>query len=582
MRQAHDHEPSQLCGPDCRYRGLYEGSQRSMADLATQQASALGRVGRLRANIVVGLKRIMPNEFTEAERALGRRLSEVEDELLAAYLESFLLLAAGRANSDSGAVVRLRTVLAKVGLDVGSAKTLAEIVTMLEQLSGSPGGDLNSLFGASSLPELPPAMASTPVHEPSDVTSAKPQEQAGTPEHQAYRDQPAHDTQESSAHRSPAVQIDYADLFGDDPSDSRYLDDLFGDEPSSTDLSELFDEPTQLSPTESASPDVPIPEPAHGAQGQDVPLVETPSRAMDSNKNPETATSSKQETIVGPWASDPPTTGAGVTARALATGGGMKPSLIPISPKTRTRRNRAPVRASATPGETSLDVPVDQGADSTLDVSMRDRLLAAVCIPRPVFSADLVELVKSAEVVADWEAERMSGKETSVVIIPAKSRHKLRGSLIFSKNYLNDGPVEFRRSLWAQCLSLYRGAKLYELGVVLHRFGEEVVSYELGPQIAILRLSLPKGLVGLIMVLDTAMSEEDEARKSLVNALETLMKERLVQIAVLSYVAESIDMMAAVVAEEAARRGWTPTMPVTLSRSWEFTSNTGTALPLLG
>jgi hypothetical protein len=131
MRQAHDHEPSQLCGPDCRYRGLYEGSQRSMADLATQQASALGRVGRLRANIVVGLKRIMPNEFTEAERALGRRLSEVEDELLAAYLESFLLLAAGRANSDSGAVVRLRTVLAKVGLDVGSAKTLAEIVTML-------------------------------------------------------------------------------------------------------------------------------------------------------------------------------------------------------------------------------------------------------------------------------------------------------------------------------------------------------------------------------------------------------------------------------------------------------------------
>ena len=41
-----------VCGPDCRYRSLYEGTQSSLTDIASKQAEALGRVGRLRNGMI--------------------------------------------------------------------------------------------------------------------------------------------------------------------------------------------------------------------------------------------------------------------------------------------------------------------------------------------------------------------------------------------------------------------------------------------------------------------------------------------------------------------------------------------------
>jgi hypothetical protein len=60
------------------------------------------------------------------------------------------------------------------------------------------------------------------------------------------------------------------------------------------------------------------------------------------------------------------------------------------------------------------------------------------------------------------------------------------------------------------------------------------------------------------------------------------MRERLVQIAVLTTNAELTDSIAAVISEEATLRKWAPTAPVTLSKSWDFTYGTSAALPLLG
>ena len=89
-RQTHHQSQHQGCGQDCTYRGLYEGTQASLADMARRQTEALRRVGRLRAAIVMLLKRHFPQAFTQAEANIGTRLSESDDEVLLAYLTGFV------------------------------------------------------------------------------------------------------------------------------------------------------------------------------------------------------------------------------------------------------------------------------------------------------------------------------------------------------------------------------------------------------------------------------------------------------------------------------------------------------------
>jgi hypothetical protein len=203
-------------------------------------------------------------------------------------------------------------------------------------------------------------------------------------------------------------------------------------------------------------------------------------------------------------------------------------------------------------------------------------------VTRPVFTADLVDLVKSADLVAAWEDEWSATADLAIRFIPPKPRHKLRGSLIFPQEYLRNATPEFKNSIWARVLSQYRGAKAYELGVLLHRFNEQVVSYDLGSHVALFRLTLPQGLVGVAVVLDASLGAGGETRTALSDALEGLMHERLAQIAVLTTNAELTDTISEAVAEEAQTRRWLPTAPVTLSKSWDYAAGTGVALPLLG
>lgn len=648
------HPGSGACGPDCRYRSLYEGGQQSLADMASRQAEALGRVGRLRSQIVLGLKRILPNEFTEAERALGQRLSEVPDELLTAYLESFLLLLVGRGHAEAGAVARIQHSLEGLGLDTRGVNSSVGLAEALERAASSGNFKLQELFA----PEKPVETANTrqgqsdasgprrtfveptrdneasrirsePARGANETTRAYSSDPNGLTDlffdEVAYDDVPYDEldhgytqqdftpgTDDGSnadyrpggrerdletpgagssstghvAHNpgpnepgSASTPSTFSDLFGEDETSSGASGNtpIHSVERPSDDLVDLFEGDSGDSLGSHGS----VVEKGANAAGNE--STTTPERGANSTEERGAASNTQASTLVGPWASrSVPTTGEEVTNRAVAKGGAMKPSLIPQSPKTRQRKTRSAIKAAAMPGESSLDVPVSEFAGGVLDDSMRDRLLAAVCIPRPVFAADLVEMVKSSEIVADWEAEVMSDRSRSVYVIPPKSRHKLRGSLIFSNSYLSDGPVEFQRSLWAQCLGRYRGAKLYEVGVVLHRFSDDVVSYELGNQVAVLRLAMAQGLVGIVMVLDTGLGVGEPARDSLIGALETLMRERLVHIAVLSYVAENIDVIAAVIGEEGEARKWSPSMPITLSKSWEYTNGTGVGVPLLG
>lgn len=78
------------CGDDCIYRGLYEGSNASLNDMARSQADALQKNGRLRNAIILLMKRFFPEEFYKAEKNLSSRFLNVDDEIIIAFLTNFI------------------------------------------------------------------------------------------------------------------------------------------------------------------------------------------------------------------------------------------------------------------------------------------------------------------------------------------------------------------------------------------------------------------------------------------------------------------------------------------------------------
>lgn len=122
---SHTHDPSErwgqkrepLCGPDCTYRRLYEGTRLSLSDMASQHASAISAHQHVRNGVIKLLKRVFYSEFQEAERQSGVPMTKVTDEALLLFLESFLTLARDRQQMPHG-VEALRASLLARGVEV--------------------------------------------------------------------------------------------------------------------------------------------------------------------------------------------------------------------------------------------------------------------------------------------------------------------------------------------------------------------------------------------------------------------------------------------------------------------------------
>lgn len=257
----------------------------------------------------------------------------------------------------------------------------------------------------------------------------------------------------------------------------------------------------------------------------------------------------------------------------------MRPELFPgaVAPKGKSRQTRAP-KAATDDNPTLLSVTA---APTELTDGMRHALLAAASIPRPVFARDLVSIAGSLAMVDAWEAEcRANVNSSPVRFVAPKSRHRLRGCLI-AVDRAEARAVDW----WHQAVKRYRAGRLYELGVLLHRVGDEIVSFNLEDQVAVFRLSTPRGLVGLVVVLDTRTTGDGTTLTAVAEHLDRLLTERLTMIAVLTTSAEpgSLEGLIADVENLARERMWQPAVPVIAARSWEYADDRGSsAVMVLG
>lgn len=249
----------------------------------------------------------------------------------------------------------------------------------------------------------------------------------------------------------------------------------------------------------------------------------------------------------------------------LFGGAGPSPSTVRRRPP-RQPKNRALPAGIADPS-------------SQVDTATRDKLLATAGLPRPVFIADLASLVEADALMA-WQADAHTDP---VRFLPAKARHRALGSLVVPDESLRSLTDGYANSWWGEMVDRYRGAKLFELGVLMRRVGESVLSHRLTDTTVLLRLTEARGVVGMVVVLDADLSEGSAARKQLADDIAELLRERLTMLIVATIHTDGFTGLGDVITAEAHRNHWKPSMPVAVARSYEWAANKGaSAVMVLG
>lgn len=517
MRDSHSHA-SGPCSADCPYKKLYEGSQVSLTDMSARQAGSLARVGRLRAGVITVLRRSYPEVAVRAEQAMGRRLADVDDEVLLSLLES--VSSASVREDERAALKAIASALLEAGYVIDPQAHPSTWVSTIRRVGLRQPGPAT------------PAPTVEVVQKPLYATGDAP------PQTRLERN----DIGDLFA-ESPAAHAHPAGSGGEWPEDMitggpRALADLF--EPSGSLWDGDLGEPADYDEGWSPSP-----------------------------------------VRVGPETNRHPAPPAAVPPAHTLIEPPVRPELFPPTTPGRGGRGRKgrSSRVHAEPAD-----PYVETLSAELDDSLRQALIAASAIPRPVFTRDLVAVAGAAELVDAWEDEcRAQPERYPVRFIAPKQRHKLRGSLVIPDDSVRVGGRPHQEDWWTRCIELYRAARLYEMGVLLHRVGDELVSARFSAHVATLRLNSPRGLVGVVVCIDDRVETGEPARAELAAAMEELLRERLSLVVVLSSAGEERELarLIGAVGELARERGWAPSFPVIGARSWEYADDRGTTAQLV-
>jgi len=228
-----------------------------------------------------------------------------------------------------------------------------------------------------------------------------------------------------------------------------------------------------------------------------------------------------------------------------------------------------------------FDVPLGKPATKEhVPATTEAALLNAVRLPRPMFTSDLIPLVGGYEVVEAWEERCRLDSSSPLRFVPPKVRHRALGSLVLPYADKRQMPNDFAQSLWGK-LQHYKRARIYELGVILRKVGEDVVSHHVGTGVVTLRLSQPRGLVGMVLLTAADISQGTSSHMELIDAVDELLSERLSSIVVLMVNDAMKETSVNALVEASGVRGWAPTMPVIAAYSWEYSADQGASATLV-
>lgn len=466
------------------------------------------------------------------------------------------------------------------------------------------GKGLDGLFGDTPSSQDPPPPDAAPAPAPTG-------DAAGLEDLFDTPPSPEQPTQATATGDADGDGLDFEDLFGDDTGSTTTQDTppaaQTGPGAGGLDLEDLFgDDTATASPAQASSGGGLDDDPADPA-----PLGTSTLEDLFGGDNPTTATAEAPATgLEDLFGSDDGTHGGtgGTPASPDVTeqpGPGDEPApgdggwsappdaeslTVPIRPElvqTRSRNKRKPRKPRTRASRPDPNRDLDTGEDApSVAPDLSSRIAAAVAIPRPMFSSDLVSVAGDRETLDAWSQEMLNlGAAAPVRFVGAKARHRTLGPLVLPHGDLRAAATEFDSSWWAQAMDRYHGSALYELAVLLSRVGDQVQATDLWDTAARFRLDTPRGLVGLVVHLSGGLGPDDLGRTQLDEALSGFSRERFTLVAVLNVVAKpaELDQLAEAVTEIAEQRQWRPAYPVVATHTWEWAANSGrTARLVLG
>jgi len=563
------------CGDDCRYRRLYEGTQSSLTDMAGKHATALGRIGRLRNSVIDACKNSVPAAFSKMEQKMSVRLSEADDQMISAMVEHLLRHDSGPQGADVLVAKELRQLLAWRGV-ILKGDNPADWLTQL--------GGVNVAVEDESARATKKSFMAAKEHrrqmEQARLAEIAATGAAPTTWSQAVEGLVDIDNTQSGATKrwpeesaQPQALSDSDTVLDFDDTDVVFGDETFGGD---TFVPDTLDGGTDES---SGWGD---------AWGDNNTLQDEPEREEFNNEigasaalptSVSTGTDTPESALPKPVA--PPTpvpTSEPVAARPvkMAPATPVRVELFPNPNPGRAKRGRRQVRVAALPPE-SFDV-IGLDVSSKGDAATNAKIQALCTIPRPVFTSDLINVLGDSQSVEQWqEDQRADG--SNVRFIAPKARHKQRGSLIVPVGQARSDMDLQGPTWWSAVLDRYRGAKLYELGVVCHSVQDTIKSYNVdsGLPVVTFKIAHDRGVVGLVVLCDDELHEGSIGRDALRSGVEEMLGASLEMLCVLVTGDKSLDPACIAVSEEFSSRGWKIGCPVVGARSWEW-ANAGSGL----
>lgn len=249
----------------------------------------------------------------------------------------------------------------------------------------------------------------------------------------------------------------------------------------------------------------------------------------------------------------------------------IKPSV----PKAKKKKGKKPIRVEASSDFSITDDILFNDdirlSESELTDEIRNKLTSSVLIPRPVFVQDLIDIAGSRSLVEEWIDEiSQKGKNSAFKFVGGKTRHRARGALVFPVGQTKELAEGFVGSWWDECLSNYRGSALYEIGVLMHRIGANVVTTTFNRTHAVIRVQQGSGLVGIVASIGKSWGEDGATRENVVSAVRDIIKERLDFVGVLTTSQDTLDAMLGTLSAVAEAEDWKPGMSVVGALSWKW------------
>jgi hypothetical protein len=129
---------------------------------------------------------------------------------------------------------------------------------------------------------------------------------------------------------------------------------------------------------------------------------------------------------------------------------------------------------------------------------------------------------------------------------------------------------------WWNAVDLYRGAKLYELGVLLNRLGKDLKDFSFTSDSSLLHIDTKKGLLSIVVLYGNTILGDDQSIGRLFTQLQS---ESPYEILFLQTQSEdsAIEKTISKLKYFKDELNWNPPSSVKVAYSWEFAEDRGTS-----